>query len=438
MPIIHLLLTCVILVDLPFVYAGTVPIGFPLKVCEPAAALLIFLIIVQLVAVKRIPLAYAPPEKRLLVVAGFFFVACCVSSFIGCITLANTHSSVHLMSWRDNPGLASVLKCGYVVLDIFFFAYLLGYKKISAGFICNLWLVGAFLSALYGWYLFLASWRGMDPPRLPGNEEVQTTGFLFPGAIRGGSFREGNHASLFYLLSACVAAVQFAVKPRLIPALLVLFFIASLVPTQSTIGLLAAGACVGTFVVFKLARSRNWLLIIPLGLFLAGAAWGFSRTDIFQKVIVDKLEQENPYDFSGSLSQRRDLIYAGWKMFRSSPVLGVGLSNFGYLYPYYTHYAPEEIGFDPAEKKNIANCVYVELLSETGLLGVLVFGCFILGLTCRVMTQARTAAAGLAFSGLVSIYFAWLAYPTYTMLYEWVFMALALRIAVDSKPFPKS
>ena len=69
--------------------------------------------------------------------------------------------------------------------------------------------------------------------------------------------------------------------------------------------------------------------------------------------------------FRGRLSENT----AGWMMFRDHPILGVGLNNFPTQYQSYSR----QLGIDPRSQKRSPASLYVEVLSEQGSLGLIVF-----------------------------------------------------------------
>jgi O-antigen ligase len=56
-------------------------------------------------------------------------------------------------------------------------------------------------------------------------------------------------------------------------------------------------------------------------------------------------------------------------MFKQNPLLGVGLNNFSYLYPQYS----KEIGLAPNASIRALHNHYLEVATETGIIGLLVF-----------------------------------------------------------------
>ena len=71
---------------------------------------------------------------------------------------------------------------------------------------------------------------------------------------------------------------------------------------------------------------------------------------------------------SGTGLERIKLWKAGWKMFLDHPIIGVGPNNYGVWLPYYY---PGRIGYRMWGRA--AHSVYVTILSEMGIVGVLLF-----------------------------------------------------------------
>ena len=105
-------------------------------------------------------------------------------------------------------------------------------------------------------------------------------------------------------------------------------------------------------------------------------------------------------------------------MFVDHPLLGVGISQFGY---YYNYYQPLGLGGGRTVKL-IPNNVYVELLCELGFMGLGLFGAFLLSL------YRRAQATGLATLRLtlIATLFAFNGFPTYSVMFLWAFFGLVL------------
>ncbi|NOH02967.1 MAG: hypothetical protein HND47_13910 [Chloroflexi bacterium] len=85
---------------------------------------------------------------------------------------------------------------------------------------------------------------------------------------------------------------------------------------------------------------------------------------------------ENALEQDESFVQREAVMLAGIEMFRANPVFGVGFGNFGLRYwDYATNLGLEsdatDVDYEPDSR--YAHSLYVEIISETGLLGFLTF-----------------------------------------------------------------
>lgn len=416
---------------LPFSYAGTLNLGFPLKLYEVAVGILLMLHVFQGAIQRRAQLMFFREEQRALNLAIAFFAVAVLSSVAGYFVLSGIKTTIVIDSWRHDPMVASVLKCGYVLLDVFVFSYIVGAKMIRIETICNWWFFGGVLAGLYGWYLFACSMTGHDVPLvLPGQDYLQFGGPIFPGAIRNGTFLEGNFIAAFYLTSLVLAAAMFCRTWKIRYFGLALFFLLSFVPTQSTTGVIAVIAFVSVLLILIALSSRKGMIFCLPIIVLYGACLGAAyNTSYVQSVLVEKVSDIT--NEASSRSQREDSITAAFEMFQDYPVLGVGLSNFGFLYPFYTRSNAETM--DLAAAKNITNNIYSEVSAETGVVGSVVFLSFCGYLLFLYRKGLRGLEQKVMFAGLVGLYVAWLAYPTFSILFQWVFFGLAIRIFLDGR-----
>ena len=103
------------------------------------------------------------------------------------------------------------------------------------------------------------------------------------------------------------------------------------------------------------------------------------------------------------------------------PIMGVGLSHYGY------NYRPYQLTdfFDRTRPvKPIANNPWVELLSETGLVGV----AFAVTFVRRVWRHA-SGITGVPFrAGLAAIGLGLLTFPSITVLFIWAFCGLVVGV----------
>ncbi len=134
---------------------------------------------------------------------------------------------------------------------------------------------------------------------------------------------------------------------------LVIFFTA-LILAKSRAAMLALGGAFG-FHLFLTTRSKAKLLL-KLSL-LAPVAFG---------LFVVALHRDAA-DLEGSSDSRFNYILAGFKMLRAHPFFGVGVGNYPRFYDQFT-LAYIETG------ERTAHSTWMLLLSETGLMGLLLFG----------------------------------------------------------------
>lgn len=198
------------------------------------------------------------------------------------------------------------------------------------------------------------------------------------------------------------------------------------------------GAFLGLFVMFLVIliyyRPRPsailiaLLLFIPL-LYLLPQTY-IQRLETISNILPWSSEAPRELALRGRLSE----LAVGWQMFQDHPFLGVGLNN----YPaHYLDYSGS-VGLDPRLEARSAHNLYLQVATETGLLGLLAFGA-ILWLAFRVLLRAPaefrrlalddTAEIARAFTiGLVGYFvaatFLHAAYPRYM----WLLLGIAFAI----------
>ncbi len=147
-----------------------------------------------------------------------------------------------------------------------------------------------------------------------------------------------------------------------------------------------------------------------------------------------------------ALRGRTSELFVGWNMFRDHPFVGVGYDN----YPIYYQEYSRQVGMDPRATQRSAHNLYVEILAETGILGLTAFT-LIIWLTLRDLLRAieqlqeaelqgvagMIAAIGVALLGyLLASIFIHDAYQRYFMLIIGIAMA-APSIAKNELRFKK-
>ncbi len=135
-----------------------------------------------------------------------------------------------------------------------------------------------------------------------------------------------------------------------------------------------------------------------------------------------------------SLRGRTSEARVAWQVFMDRPILGVGLDNYRVYYQEYSR----QIGLDPRREERTPHDLYLEIASQTGIVGLLAFG-FLLWVMFRGIFKARrvfrelslhdytgitTAFAVGALGYLMGSLFLHGAYPRYFWLLFGIAMAL--------------
>ena len=208
----------------------------------------------------------------------------------------------------------------------------------------------------------------------------QTNGFRIAGPVGDPNF----FAQIMLVLVPLALDRLWHEKKIALRALAALVLVVSLLTIVFTF---SRGAFIGLLVVFgaiflyyrprPTAIILALLLVIPF-LSLVPRAY-MQRLETLTKVLPWSTETPRELALRGRLSE----VTVGWLMFRDHPLAGVGLNN----YP--THYLDysSTVGLDPRLEARSAHSLYLQIASETGIIGILLFGA-ILWLTFRGLLRA--------------------------------------------------
>ncbi len=413
-----------ILLMLPFTNSVTLPVGFPLKPYEGAGFLALFLVLTGGVAIRlgrhqRIPLLW-----------GVFFFGSLAASGWGINELLS--SDLTMLEWahgRYNPLVNTLFHFTYLAFDIgllVMFLHALNTGLLSLFDFCRFWLYGALISVLYALALNLVLAAGLPASLLLRWDKVQFMNVLGVSMARTGPFEEGNYFGLYLLVSTVIALWALPQWPNRFFKWMLPVLVAGTVSTASPAALLGVMAIVFVAIIAGQVAPAVRYMAAFSGVIVFGV---LVQTGLFQTLVLDKFslilvggvtDTKNV-----SLVQRLNESYHAWNMFLDHPQ-GVGIGNYGYFfgqYPdLYTWLITDYNNFKP-----IANNVYMEVLSEHGLLMFLLF-VFVLYYFIRRLVRAKEyiVAAGMA---LLCVYFA--AFPTFRLSLIWVFWALVTFIGKD-------
>lgn len=401
------------LIFLPFTQALTITIFFPLKVSEIA------LVILLLFYLNKSTISYS----------SIWF---CNSNMIILLFSVIVTLSFTVNIWWDYPyppkifpfrinrvGDSFIRLCYfYLCLMAFYVSYKFFVKDIK---LLDKWILGALIAALYGWYLFIFSKLNLPYIKLPGMDEVPLS---LNGFIRCSTFKEGNYFGLYLILSAAIAFYLQKKKTAW-------FLLFSVIITLSTISIVSALV----FLTFYFRREFfkiNFLLktvpIVVLSIFI------FTKTDFYKLYVYGKIFDSTKTLTAGNFS-KVDRIITGQIAIDSgldNPFFGVGPANYGLHYDYYNHYKKIVINRDDyfdrlARRKNIRsipNNVYLEVLSEYGVIAFVLFIVFLGSILIKCYTLREDALTG----GILALMVSLNAFPSFIMLFIWVFIAIPFAL----------
>lgn len=394
------------ILTLPFTLALTIDLRFPLKIYEVALLGAGLACLAQF----RIPALHSarPVALPVVAIAGFAFAVLLLHLWLPPSGLSATGFTSRFGPFGD--GIAKIM---YLLLAVFGFLLIAERTYRDERLVLRCWLVGAFAAALYSWYLLGASFLGLSPILLPGIETPQVIGFRDWLVIRSGTFEEGNFLGLYLLTSTAIALYA----GRRVAAL---FLSASVLASFSTINFAALVLLWAAYIWLGSARmrlSRRLTTIAAGGLALVGVGALLLGTGYLQSVVSAKLVGESTI----SRLERVGMALSGLRMFFDHPLTGVGVSQYGYYYNTYEYLSLGPLS-DFVGQKRIANNVYVELLSELGVIGFVLFAAF-LSSVYRHLRGQEMLALRLGFLGILLV---WMAFPSYSIMFLWAFWGVIM------------
>lgn len=244
-------------------------------------------------------------------------------------------------------------------------------------------------------------------------------------AVRAGVFIEGNYGGSYYLLSFFLMwhAKQQGLKFGGIGMFLALFGVALSQSTASLVLLLPL-AIVAYLALPTKARKIKSGGITVIMLVLAA---GFGMASMFGDEILNKLTTEEINLSSFSRYDRVASVKSGLDMFLANPIFGVGIQGYAFALPQFAH--PFIESFFDWDSRRIANNIYAEILAEQGVVGFLVMALLVYRVCKPVLRDFRRNA--LLAIGAASIFLSWLAFPTYTVSFHWIGLAILVRVSIQ-------
>lgn len=399
--------TLIVVATLPLTYAMTLRVVFPVKIYE------------LVLCICAVLMAW---EGRFILAPGLRPFARPILAFLAWASVVLVvRLAVPLDSFttdgfeaRLGPVGDAVVKIAYWLLALFAFALVATAAYENPRRVGRWWCVGAIGAAIYGWLLLLSSVFALPAPLLPGMISPQIINIAGRELFRGGTFEEGNYFAMYLLTSLAVALWMRWRWTAVVMATTVFI-------TFSTANVVALALFGCIYALGVGAQDRD-----PRGRFYAGALFVavtavvlavLIATGYVSEFFIAKLSTEE----FGSKLDRVDLAVAGLRMSVDHPIMGVGISHYGF------NYRPYQLTdfFDRSRPvKPIANNPWVELFAETGIIGA----ALVLTFARRVWRKASGFDSLPFRAGLAAVALGLFTFPSITVLFIWAFCGLVVGV----------
>ena len=411
-----------ILFSLPFTRSCTLPVGFPLKLYEPLVPL-------GLAAVFHRGRMDTGRASRFLQWWLLFWLASLASTTIGFTFLDAIDLSV--FAWahgRYDPLVNAIFHTVYLGLDIALLALLLAVLRqgdLDADAFVRDWLLGTRIAVAYGLALNGIHALGL-PAALLGrfDADLQVIHVAGMEVVRTGPFEEGNYFGLYLLSSLVLLLWRWPARPARSHVITLLAVAVGILMTASPAAVFLGAAILCAHALRPETRgAMRWtpvLLAVGIGAAVVG-------TDLFQEIVLEKFSL---LFYGGvvasdnvSLFMRINESHHAWRLFLDHP-FGVGIGAFGYFWGEHPEFYPwMSVPF--STEKLIPNNVWLEILSEQGAVGMLLF----LGAMGTLVRGLRRRRQGFLLVGLGAMLVYFVAFPSFRLMFLWAFWALLAHVA---------
>ncbi len=401
--------TLAVIATLPLTYALTLPVGFPLKIYELVLAGLL------VVAIAEGRLLTAPRLRPYVEPLVAFLILTTVVLVYRLVVRLDTFTTSGFES-RAGPVGDGLLKLAYWGLAVFAFVVVATEAYLSPARAARVWCVSAVCAAAYGWALTIPSALNLPAPLLPGMEAAARITLGGRDVLRGGTFQEGNFFSLYLLTSLGIALWLGRKKTAW-------FLGATVFITFSTANVAGLIVMLGWIAAHRFNRSRDvrvkFRIVATIALTAVGLLGALTASGYLGTIFIAKLSGAQ---FASGLD-RLDLTVAGVRMTADHPLVGVGLSQYGF------NYRPYQLTdvFDVTRPvKPIATNSWVELAAETGILGM----SLILVFAARLWRTTRGAQLLALRTGLVALGLGLFSFPAPTVTFLWAFCGMLVGVSL--------
>lgn len=403
-------------VTIPFQQAFTVRAGFPLKLVEIFGVLAVLSFVVEYrreILRWRGAIWGAVHARIVLFIAAVVAVSTIVALF-------RSHPELRQEAYPQGVAIDLLLYFGYAGLALALYVIV---STVSCwGLMIRALRWSVRLAAVYC-AVQLLFWS-LDVDWLAYvNGHIQVGRLYGISLPRNGPFLEGNYFGFFVVVSTFIVArsrdfvgvalgalmLGYSQSTTAFVALLAgIVFMMILRPTWRSMVILAASALFATLVFFVVPTANRFVMaqLTKLGLVenTLGDAYGYSL-------------RTRTVNTETAISIAKDF-----------PLLGVGQGRYGLYYWDYLDRSGLPSNFGERATRPIANNVYAQIASETGLIALVLF---LVLLVIVVMTARKDGqfAVGAAVSASVCL----VAFPAWTNLMPWIFLALIIRMVGSAR-----
>ena len=225
---------------------------------------------------------------------------------------------------------------------------------------------------------------------------------------RAGTFEEGNFAGLYYILTGCL--LMSDERSKIWQRVLILLTCAfGVLLTESTVGIVTV---IFIFALFVFLRASNLFRLYALMILFVAllGAYEFNINNFNEKLFNTSPSVENISKYD-----RIQSFEAGKEIFSEYPLLGVGIEAYGFVVN--DKLDQSEFKFYNFDFRRIPNNVYIELLSQLGVVGFSIHFLMFIHLFRKLKTYSLYL-----YVGLCAILLYWVAFPSFSVGYIWAYL----------------
>ena len=342
---------CLLLFAIPFGSLKQIPAGpFTISLAEVLTAIVFAAWLAQMIAQRKAQIDFT----RLFLPLAIFLAALLLSTLVASSLSA---SLKEVLKWLE-------LAMAFLVVANFV------RERRQINLLIGFLLAAGLLEALYGMYQFFT--RSGPEGFLLGARFMRAFGTFGQPNPFAGYLGLVLPLALGLAMGAIVKRGSFSLRPFFLFGAIALMLLAAILMSLSRGAWLAFFAAISIMAVMVSRRSLIYLVLL---LFLVAILLGLGTFNVLPQPVTARLSIITDYvrifdvrkvtvtPENWAIVERMANWQAAWGMFSDHPLLGVGIGNYGVVYP---HYALE--GWE--NTTGHAHNYYLNLLAETGIIGL--------------------------------------------------------------------